>query len=74
MIDQSGKEKKGIFNANNRNEVMAMIRENGCFAIEVSEKEQSNDIKLSLFSKVKAKELSIFCRQLHTMLKAGHLL
>nr|WP_276576018.1 type II secretion system F family protein [Oceanirhabdus seepicola] len=48
-----------------------MIRENGCYAIEVSEKEQSNDIEFSLFSKVKAKELSIFCRQLHTMLKAG---
>ncbi|WBW99583.1 type II secretion system F family protein [Oceanirhabdus sp. W0125-5] len=72
IIDKSGKEKKGTFTANNRNEVMAMIRDNGCYAIDVSEKEQgSKEIQFSMFSKVKAKELSIFCRQLHTMLKAG---
>ena len=72
VMNHQGKKIEGIFKANSKNEVLAMIEDNNYYPIEIkesSEREQK-DIFES-FAKVKTKDLYIFCRQFHTMINAG---
>lgn len=71
-INGEGKRLEGEFSANSKNEVVAMIRENGYMPLKVEEKVESRNIQLGdYFSKVKIKDLYIFCRQFATLLDAG---
>lgn len=71
-MTEVGKKVQGEFTANNKNEVIAMIRENRFFPISVEEKNKSKEINFGQFlSKVKTKDLAIFCRQFSSLLDAG---
>lgn len=71
-MDKKGKKIEGQFTANNKNEVLAMIRENNYYPLYVEEKIQSKEIDLGgAFSKVRVKDLAVFCRQFATLHEAG---
>ncbi|MFZ5353582.1 MAG: type II secretion system F family protein [Bacillota bacterium] len=70
-INTAGKTVEGIHTARNREEVITMLRGNKYFPVSVEEHVQSKQINISLFNKVKLKDISIFCRQFHAMLNAG---
>lgn len=71
-MDVKGKEIKGEFSANSKNEVLAMIRENQYYPVSIEEKLETKDIDLStMFAAVKVKDLAIFCRQFYTLMNAG---
>lgn len=73
-VDATGKMIEAEFIANTKEEVIAMIRGKGQSPVKVEIVEQkSTDVgELSLFQKkVKIKDISIFCKQLYTMLNAG---
>ncbi|MCY6959302.1 type II secretion system F family protein [Clostridium brassicae] len=71
-MNKKGEKIHGEFIANNKSEVLAMIRENNYYPILVQEKSSKKEIEFSLkLKKVKAKDLAIFCRQLCTLLQAG---
>lgn len=73
-IDQSGRVIEGIFSAGSKEEVVKLIRDKGQSPIKVEKNEaKSKDIKdYTLFRpRVKIKDISVFCKQLYTMLNAG---
>lgn len=71
-INAEGKNIEGVHTARSKDEVIAMLRSSKSYPISVTEHVQSKDIKtLSLFNKVKLKDISIFCRQFHAMMHAG---
>lgn len=72
VMNQQGQKSEGIYKANSKNEVLAMIEDNNYYPIEIKETlaREQKDIFES-FAKVKTKDLYIFCRQFHTMINAG---
>lgn len=73
-MDSSGKVIEGVFNANSKEEAIRLIREKGHSPIKIEINEaKSKDIKeYTLFRpRVKIKDISVFCKQLYTMLNAG---
>ncbi|OGO77571.1 MAG: type II secretion system protein F [Clostridiales bacterium GWB2_37_7] len=71
-ITAEGKTLEGFYEANSKDEVLVMLRQNQFFPINVIEDKLNKDIDFSVyFSKVKIKDIAIFCRQFHTMLQAG---
>lgn len=73
-IDQSGRVIEGIFSAGSKEEVVKLIRDKGQSPITIEKNEaKSKDIKdYTLFKpRVKIKDISVFCKQLYTMLNAG---
>ena len=73
-VDISGKVVEHTHQANTKEEVLKMIRDKGLTPIRIeSEEQKSKDVgDISLFQKkVKVKDISIFCKQLYTMLNAG---
>ena len=59
----------GDYEANSRDDVMEMITSNGYYPLKVEEVIESATI--NIHKKIKVKEISIFCRQMYTMLDAG---
>lgn len=73
-LDSSGRVIEGVFHANSKDEVIKLIRDKGQSPIKVEKDEaKSKDIKdYELFKpRVKVKDISVFCKQLYTMLNAG---
>ncbi|MDF2841015.1 MAG: type secretion system protein, partial [Clostridia bacterium] len=71
-ITAEGKTLEGIYEANSKDEVLVMLRQNQYYPINIAEQKLQGEIDLnSYFSKVKIKDIAIFCRQFHTMLQAG---
>ena len=72
VMNQQGQKSEGLYKANSKNEVLAMIEDNNYYPIEIKETlaREQKDVFES-FSKVKTKDLYIFCRQFHTMINAG---
>jgi len=73
-IDSAGRVIEGVFHANSKDEVIKLIRDKGQSPIKVEKDEaKSKDIKdYELFKpRVKVKDISVFCKQLYTMLNAG---
>lgn len=71
-ITNEGKSLEGMYSAKNEEEVILMLRENRYYPINIKETEEEKDIRsLPAFSKVKAKDIAVFCRQFYTMLDAG---
>jgi type IV pilus assembly protein PilC len=72
VMNHKGGRIEGTFNANSKNEVLAMIEKNNYYPIEIKEilQREQKDLFES-FEKVKTKDLYIFCRQFHTMVNAG---
>ena len=72
-ITPEGKEVTEQLTATNDREVQERIRDKGYYLIEVKEEvvKKSAAEQLSFGGKVKSKELSLFCKQFATLLKAG---
>lgn len=71
-IDKSGKEIKGSIDSDNEKLAMATLRQQSLIPIEIKEQNLlTKDIQIDLSGKVKSRDLSVFCRQFHSMIKAG---
>ena len=70
-VGRDGKKILGEYEAQNKGQVIAMLRENKYYPTRVEEVIERKEINLDLFTKIKNKDIAIFCRQLYTMLNAG---
>ncbi len=71
-LDNNGKVIKGKYNALTKQEVLNKLKKTTCYPIYIEEIfEEKRTIHLNIFKKIKAKNISIFCRQFHAMLNAG---
>lgn len=70
-MNSEGEKIEGSYEADSQNEVMDYIAGNGYYPLFIEEVNESANIKLKFNTKVKIKDLSIFCRQFYTMLNAG---
>ncbi|MEI3336961.1 MAG: type II secretion system F family protein [Clostridium sp.] len=68
-MKNDGTKTTGEYEANSRDDVMEMITSNGYYPLKVEEVIESASI--NIHKKIKVKEISIFCRQMYTMLDAG---
>lgn len=69
-IEKSGREVRGSMEADSREKVEAKLRGQGLIPLEIQEQNAfQKDIKFG--KKVKTKDLSLFCRQFVSMLRAG---
>lgn len=72
VIDNKGKEKKGTIQAENHKEAALMVKRNDYTLIKLEEATVfTKDIELNIGSRVKTRDLSVFCRQLISMINAG---
>ena len=70
-VDKSGKQKKGTMEAQTEDRVKDFLKAEGLIPISVKEQSiLSKEISIGS-KKVKARDLSIFCRQFHSILGAG---
>lgn len=71
VVDQAGKKHKISHNAESKAEVIGYLKRNKYVIINIEQ--SAVTINLGNFSKkkIKSKDLSIFCKQLHAMLRAG---
>lgn len=71
-IGMDGKEKKGSMEAASKEKVVAQLKADGLVPISVAQQSVlSKDINISIGNKVKARDLSLFCRQFVGILSAG---
>ena len=70
-VKADGKKIEEKFEAESREEVVNMITSLGYYPLKVEEIKSSNRGEISFNRKVTVKDLSLFCRQMHTMLDAG---
>lgn len=71
-VDKKGNEKKGSIEAEDQEKVTTILKNEGLMPLEV--KEQSfltKDVKISFGKAVKARDLSVFCRQFVSIISAG---
>ncbi len=66
-----GEETSGEVILNSELEVQAYLKQRDYFIIEIKEASSNINKSIELPQKVKAKDLSVFCRKLHTMLISG---
>lgn len=71
VMNQNGERLEGTYTANTKEDVMAMIRTNNYYPLKIEEIIEGTKIELNSFTKVKIKDIAIFCRQFYTMLNAG---
>jgi len=72
-LDNKGKKINGTYNASTITDVIEMLKDKKYIPIDIKEKKISS-VELSSFdflSKVKIKDLAVFCRQFQVMLNAG---
>ena len=71
-IDRSGKELKGSIDSDNEKLALATLRQQNLIPIELKEQNLlTKDIQFDFASKVTSRDLSVFCRQFHSMIRAG---
>lgn len=71
-VDASGKQKKGTIEAVNEAAARNSLKSEGLMPVSVGESNMLNkEISFSLGKKVKAKDLSVFCKQFESILHAG---
>lgn len=71
VINQTGKREKINHNAESRAEVIDYLKQNNYIIIDINKSEGSVDLSGLKPSKIKSKDLAVFCKQLYAMLKAG---
>jgi len=72
VVDTSGKKHKISKDAESRAEIIDYLKLNNYVIIDIKKTDNSLNLNgLSSHKKIKAKDLSIFCKQLYAMLKAG---
>jgi len=67
-VDSTGKAKRGTIEANNEDQAKAKLKSEG-FTLE--EFGESKDIEIKIPKKVKNRDLSVFCKQMASVLRAG---
>lgn len=73
VIDSQGKKHKISRQAESKQEIIDHIKEQNCIIIDIKESEtvRTKGFDLKRNKKIKSKDLSVFCKQLYAMLKAG---
>ncbi|NLL72626.1 MAG: type II secretion system F family protein, partial [Clostridiales bacterium] len=63
---------EGVYEAQNKDAVISMIRQKSYFHLEVKEIIERKDVnEMGVLGKIKPKELSVYCKQFSSILKAG---
>ncbi|MTI65406.1 MAG: type II secretion system F family protein, partial [Firmicutes bacterium] len=62
---------EGEYQADDKQEVISMLRAENSYPLEIKENDKKNKDVLDIFNKVKMKDISLFCRQIYAMLNAG---
>ena len=71
-VDSRGKEKRGRMDAENREEVVRQLKNDGLIPVSIREQGVLNkEIDFSIGKKVKPRDLSVFCRQFVSITQAG---
>jgi len=71
-VGKDGKKIKGTISATNESRARILLKEQGIVATKITKQTMLNkDINISIGSAVKTRDLSIFCRQFQSILKAG---
>jgi type IV pilus assembly protein PilC len=71
-MNMSGNVVQGIYEAPNQQAVVDMIRQKSFYQLEINQVVDHKDLKENdLFSRISAKEISVYCRQFSSILKAG---
>lgn len=71
-VDKRGKEKRGNVEADNRERVVEILKNDGLIPVSVKEQGVLNkEIDFSIGKKVKPRDLSVFCRQFVSITQAG---
>lgn len=71
-VNMSGKTMDGVYEAQNEQTVVELLRQKSYFLLEMEEVVERKDVKeMGMFAKIKAKDLSVYCRQFSSILKAG---
>lgn len=69
--NMAGRIIEGVYEAPNKEAVINMIRQKSYYHLEVKELVERKDLNESLLGKVKVKDLSIYCKQFASILRAG---
>jgi len=67
----NGEKIEGTFEGNSSNEVLAMLRENSYYPVDVQEVVEKDIRDLPFLNRIKTKDIAIFARQFYVMLNAG---
>jgi type IV pilus assembly protein PilC len=70
-MKSDGSKVEGEYESNSKDVVLSMITSNGYYPLRIEEVIESKKIEFKFKKRVKLKDLSIFCRQMYTMLEAG---
>lgn len=71
-VNMSGNILEGIYEAPNQSTVIDMLRQKNYYQLEINEIVERKDMKeIELFAKVRPKDLSVYCRQFSSILRAG---
>jgi len=70
-MNDKGERIEGNYSADSKEVVIDMIKSNSYYPLNVEELQQSVKFDIGSFTKVKTKDIAIFCRQFYTMLNAG---
>ncbi|MDF2537646.1 MAG: hypothetical protein K0S76_667 [Herbinix sp.] len=71
-MNMTGRTMEGVYEAPNQQSVIEMIRQKSFYHLEVKEIVERKDMKeIELFTKIRSKNISIYCRQFSSILKAG---
>lgn len=71
-VDKRGKEKRGSIEADNKEKVIDILKNDGLIPVSVKEQGALNkNIDFSIGKKVKPRDLSVFCRQFVSITQAG---
>jgi len=70
-INKSGESLAGTITVASQADVVQMLRDKEYMPISVEALRKSQDINIGFLTKIKIKDIAIFCRQFHTMLNSG---
>lgn len=72
VVDASGKAKKGEIEAQNQDQAVSKLKSDGFTVVSCSEAgAMDKDIEININKKIKPRDLSVFCKQFGSVLKAG---
>jgi type IV pilus assembly protein PilC len=70
-MDVAGAPMRGQVDAENKQAVSDQLKARGLIVLDIVEKHRSRDLNIALFERIKLSDLSIFSRQLATMVSSG---
>ncbi|NEZ46561.1 type II secretion system F family protein [Clostridium niameyense] len=71
IMNKNGERLEGIYKAKDKDEVLSMIKSNNYYPLRVQPLSKEKNLKIKWMTKVKIKDIAIFCRQFYTMINAG---